>query len=124
MTFYKDGHLSKNKQNDWFSHETELVFVHGEVFKEGSRNSASFKMELFATICNSRKLQMTSSDELKSNEQYSTLPSLQAKSKSDENGHTLKVPSNTLSCFLDMPLHFFKKANSFLLDKHSVSILF
>ena len=27
-----------------------LVFVHGDVFKDGSRNVATFKMELFATI--------------------------------------------------------------------------
>ena len=33
----------------WFSHKTKLVFVPGKVFKDGSRNSAPFEMELLAT---------------------------------------------------------------------------
>ena len=40
-------------------------------------------------------------------------PSLQAKLKSDENGHALKVASDTISCFVDMFLHFFENANYF-----------
>ena len=36
--------------------------MHGEVFKDKSRNSAIFKMELFAAIRDSRKLEMASSD--------------------------------------------------------------
>ena len=51
-----------NNKKDWFSQETGLVFVHGEVFKEGSRISATFKIKLFTAIRNSRKLQMASSD--------------------------------------------------------------
>ena len=43
-----------NKKKDWFSKETGLVCVHGNVFKDGSRNSAIFKMELFTTIGNGR----------------------------------------------------------------------
>ena len=43
-----------NKGKHWFSHETGLVFMHGSVFKDGSRNSAIFKLELFATIGNSK----------------------------------------------------------------------
>ena len=43
-----------NKKKDWFSHETEPVFVHGDVFKGVSRNSATLKIELFATIGNGR----------------------------------------------------------------------
>ena len=43
-----------NKEKDWFSQETGLVFVHGDVFKDGSRNSATFKMELSVTIGNGR----------------------------------------------------------------------
>ena len=43
-----------NKKKDWFSYETRLVFVHGDVFKDGSRNSATFTMELFAAIGNGR----------------------------------------------------------------------
>ena len=39
-----------NKKKGWFSHRTGLVFVHDKVFKVGSKNSATFKMELFATI--------------------------------------------------------------------------
>ena len=42
------------KKNDWFSHKTGLAFVQGDVFKDGSRNSATFKMEIFATIGNGR----------------------------------------------------------------------
>ena len=36
--------------------------MHGEVFKDRSRNSAIFKMELFATIGNFGKLLSASSD--------------------------------------------------------------
>ena len=49
MTTYRN-----NKKKDWFSHEIGLVFVHGDVFEDGSRNSATIKMELFATIGNGR----------------------------------------------------------------------
>ena len=49
--------FQNNKKKDWFSHETGLVFVYGEVPKGRSRNSATFKMELFATTGNDRKLQ-------------------------------------------------------------------
>ena len=44
--------FQNNKSKDWFSYETGLVFMHGEVFKDGSRNFAIFKMELFAAISN------------------------------------------------------------------------
>ena len=43
-----------------------------------------------------------------------TQPFLQAKLKSDENGHALKVASDTISCFVEMFLHFFENANYFL----------
>ena len=43
-----------NKKKDWFSHKTRLVFMHGNIFKNGSWNSATFKMELFATFGNGR----------------------------------------------------------------------
>ena len=42
----------QNNKKDWFSHETGLVFMHGKVFKDGSRNFAIFKMNLFAKISN------------------------------------------------------------------------
>ena len=38
-----------------------------------------------------------------------TRPSLQAKLKSDENDHVLKVASDTLYSFVDMISYFFKK---------------
>ena len=47
MTFDKDGKI-------WFSHETGLVFVHGDVLKDGSKNFVTFKMQLFSTIGNGR----------------------------------------------------------------------
>ena len=39
-----------NKKKDLFSHKTGLVFVHGEVLKDGSRDSATFKEKLFAEL--------------------------------------------------------------------------
>ena len=44
--------FQNNKKKDWFSHETRLVFMHDIVFKDRSTKSATFKMELFATIGN------------------------------------------------------------------------
>ena len=43
-----------SKKNDWFSNETGLVFMHGDVFKDGSQKSVTFKMELFVIIGNGR----------------------------------------------------------------------
>ena len=43
-----------------------------------------------------------------------TRSSLLAKLKWDENSYVLKAASDTLSCFADMFLHFFKKTDSFL----------
>ena len=43
-----------NKKKDWFSNEARLVFVHGQIFKDISRSSVTFKMELFARISNGR----------------------------------------------------------------------
>ena len=43
-----------NKKKGWCPHKTGLAFVHVNIFKDGSRNSATFKMELFATIGNGR----------------------------------------------------------------------
>ena len=37
-----------------FTQNSGLVFVYGGVFKDGSWNSATFKMEFFATISNGR----------------------------------------------------------------------
>ena len=50
----KIASFRNNKKEDWFSHKTRLAFVLGNIFKDGSRNSATFKMELFATIGNGR----------------------------------------------------------------------
>ena len=57
--------LRNNKKKDWFSHGP--VFMYGEFLKGRSRNSVTFKLELFATICNKRKLQRASSDGLTTN---------------------------------------------------------
>ena len=54
MIFDKVATFQNNKKKDWFSHKTRLAFVHGNIFKRGSKNSATFKMELFATIGNGR----------------------------------------------------------------------
>ena len=48
------ANFRNNKKKDWFPHNTGLAFVHGNIFKDGSRNSAAFKMELFATNGNGR----------------------------------------------------------------------
>ena len=96
------------------SHETGLVYMNGEVFKGGSRNSATFKIELFATISRGRNFQRASSDGLTTNRQYLhvaavTQPSLQVKLKTNENGHALNVAPDTLSCFVHMFFTFFRK---------------
>ena len=88
--------------------------MHGEIFKGGSRNSATFKMEFLATIGNGRNLQRASSDGLTTNRQYLNVAevtwiSLQAKLKTDENGHALKVAPDTISSFVDMFPTFFQK---------------
>ena len=46
--------FQSNKKKDWLSHKIGLVFVHGDILKDGSRNSATFKMELLETIGNGR----------------------------------------------------------------------
>ena len=89
--------------------------MYGEVFKDGSRNSGTFKMELFPTICNGRKLRRASSDGFTSSGHYLhvaavTRPSFQAILKSDENDYALKMASDTLSCFVNL-FHFFENAN-------------
>ena len=88
--------------------------MHGKVFKGGSRNSATFKMEFLATIGNGRNLQRASSDGLTTNRQYLhvavvTRPSLQPKLKTNENSHAWKVAPDTLSCFVDMFFYIFSK---------------
>ena len=54
MTFDKGATFLNNKKKDWFSCKTRLFFVHGNIFKDGSRNFATFKMELFAAVGNGR----------------------------------------------------------------------
>ena len=44
--------------------------MHGKVFKGRSRNSATFQMELFATIGNGKNLPRASFDGLKTNKHY------------------------------------------------------
>ena len=97
-----------NNKKDWFPHKTKLFFMHGHICKDRSKNSATFKMELFARIGNDRVY----------NRVYVavvTRPSLQAKLKSDENGHVLEAASdktflhffeNTNFCFNNILFHF------------------
>ena len=54
MTFDKSGNILKYMKKGWFSHETGVVFVHNDIFKNGSRNSATYKMELFVITGNGR----------------------------------------------------------------------
>ena len=67
LLLIKGATVSSNKKKDWFSHEVGLVFMYGEVYKGTFKNSATFKMELSATISNNGKLQRASSDELTTN---------------------------------------------------------
>ena len=95
-----------NKKKDWLSNKTGLVFVHGDVFSDGSRISATVKMEVFATVGNDRGF--TTNGQYYLHVAGLTRPSLQPKLKSYENGHGLKAASDTISCFLDM-LYIFSK---------------
>ena len=52
MTFDKVATFRNNKKKYWFSHEARLGSVRGSVFKDRSWNSATFKIELCATIGN------------------------------------------------------------------------
>ena len=94
-----------NKKKDWFSHEAGLIFMHSDIFRDESRNSAAFNMEL---------LGLTTNVQYYLHVAVVTQPSLPAKLKFDENGHVLKAGSDTSSCFSDIVLHFFKIANYFL----------
>ena len=51
MTFNKGGSILKYEKEDW---KHVLVFLHGDGFKNGSRSSVTFKMEVFAEVSNSR----------------------------------------------------------------------
>ena len=53
--------IKKKIKKEWLSYETRLIFVLGVVFEHWCRYSAIFKMELFATIGNDKKLQRASS---------------------------------------------------------------
>ena len=87
--------FQNNKKKDWFLHKTRLVFVYGDSCKDKSRNSVTFKMELFARIGEDGVYVAAV-----------TQPSLQAKLKSDEYGHVLKVASDKTQfyIFLKMPI--------------------
>ena len=93
-----------------FSHKAGIVFVHDNIFKYRTKNSATFKMELVAKIGNGRAYN-----------QWKVVfvcccgnsPSLKAKLKLDENEHGLKVASYMISCFVDMFLHFFEMSVTF-----------
>ena len=74
--------------SDWFPHETELVFLHDGVCKDGPRNFATFKMELFAKIGDDRVYDQWT-EVFVSCCSNSTI--FTGKLKSDENSHALKV---------------------------------
>ena len=76
-----------------------------KVFKDGSRNPNTFKMELFAKICNGRVYNQWTVFAC----HCGNSTSLQAKLKSNENGHALKAASDTISSFADMFFIFFQK---------------
>ena len=74
------------RYKDWFSHEIGLDFIHGDVFKDRSRNSATFKMELFEAIGNGRVYNQWT---FVSAYCCSNLTIFSGKIKLDENGHAL-----------------------------------
>ena len=78
--------------------------MHGDVFKDGSRNSAIFKMKLFTTIGNSRVYNQWT---VVFGCCCSNSTIFTGKLKLDEKGHALKAASDTISSFADMFLHFF-----------------
>ena len=47
MTFDK-GDISNNKEKDWFSYKTGLIFMHGDVFKDGLETL----LHLRGALCN------------------------------------------------------------------------
>ena len=51
MTFDKIGNISNEKKH-WFAQKTGLVLVNGNVFKDKSRNSVTFKMDLLGLTTN------------------------------------------------------------------------
>ena len=51
MTFDKIGNISNEKKH-WFAQKTGLVFMHGNVFKDKSRNSVTFKIDLLGLTTN------------------------------------------------------------------------
>ena len=65
--------------------------------------------------------ELASSDGLTTKGQYLHVAavaqlSLQAKLKTDENGHVLKVALDTLSCFVEMLFTFFRKCINILFE--------
>ena len=101
MTFDKIGNISNEKKH-WFAQKTRLVFMHGNVFKDKSRNSVTFKMDLLGLTTNGQQYLHVA---------VVTGPSLQAKLKLDENEHALNAASNMISYFVDMFFHFFENVN-------------
>ena len=104
--------FQNTKKKDWFPHETGLFFVHGNVFKDGSRNSATFKMELLATIGNGRVYNQWTVifAYCCSNSTIFT-----SKIKIGWKWPCLETASDTISWFVDMFYIFLKTAISVLL---------
>ena len=108
MTVDKVATFWKNKKKAWFSHQIGLVFVHGNVFKDRSRNSAKFKMELFAATGNGRTYNQWTAVYACccDNHFYRYIIKVRWKWPCLEGG-----ASDTISCFINMFLHFFENAN-------------
>ena len=100
------------KKKDWFSHKTGIVFMHGDIFKDGYRNSTTFKMKLFATISNGRAYNQWTVVFACC---YGNLTIFRGKIKIK-----LKWPCTEGRIRYDF-LHFFENANYFLFHQRSVS---
>lgn len=84
--------------------------MHDNIFKDRTKNSATFKMELIAKIGNGRVYNQRTVVFVC---YCGNSPSLKAKLKLDENEHGLKVASYMISCFVDMFLRFFEMSITF-----------
>ena len=85
--------------------------MRGNVFNNESINSATFtwgSLQQLVTVG------FTTNGQWYLHVSAVTRPSSQAKLRSNEKGNDLKEESDTIFCFVDMFLHFFKKVNHFL----------
>ena len=89
-----------NKKKDQFSHKTMATF---------SKTDLGILLHLrWNSLRQLVMVRFTTNGQQYLHVAAETQPSLQAKLKSDENGHALKVASDTISCFVDA-FTFFQK---------------